>query len=342
MLDAIEDMLSDDAFSDTDLQRVDAAVKTARELKEWLSVNRAEAIYFQEQILKHMRKCFGPSGSLDSVVKRENVWGRYHHLRISPEYVDFWKTLLRLVGPGTTCDPILFQHISNHIFKVLIVKTFPLPDHSNPNEFVALTFEEANALRYVAGYVCVKLYKSLKKSSAPNSSDLCAGIGDMIEDDDNDDVTSAWVKAVDRGGLFKVNDRVYAFFLSMEYVARDFFRLKRATDIQAGVLSDLIARAVQDESIELNWAAIGVELAEEDKKSLLRMMIKEFITLRGFSFAGSYVEVYKQSIMQSLQKKRALRSKLNDSKKKKEKRPRELLLLLTLNNNCIIILLHYY
>ena len=89
------------------------------------------------------------------------MWGRYHRLRTSPEYIGFWKTLLTLVGPGATYDPMFFQHISHHIFKDLIAKTFPLPDQSDSTDkFVALTYEEENALRYVAGYVCVKRHQT--------------------------------------------------------------------------------------------------------------------------------------------------------------------------------------
>ena len=51
-------MLSDEAFELPDLERVDAAVKTARQVKQWLEVNRVEAVYFEEQILKHLHQCF--------------------------------------------------------------------------------------------------------------------------------------------------------------------------------------------------------------------------------------------------------------------------------------------
>ena len=47
---------------------------------------------------------------------------------------------------------------------------------------------------------------------------------------------------------------------------------------------------------------------------------KQYVTIHGFSFARSYVELYKQSIKQQLQKMWALRSKLSDSNKKKQKK----------------------
>ena len=217
--------------------------------------------------------------------------------------------------------PFFFQHVSHYIFTTLLKETFPLPSPESSVPSISLTFEEANALRYVAGYVCAKLYKKLKKSSAPNCKDLLAAIVDMMEDEDDDETTSAWVRAVDRGGLFKVNNRVYAFFVSMESVARNVLQLKNATDIQAGMISTkLVTTAMQDQDTLLQWSAIEIELADRDKSTLLHMIVTEYITLRGFSFAGSYVELYKQSIMQSLQKKRSLRSKLNDTDKKKGKK----------------------
>ena len=62
--------------------------------------------------------------------------------------------------------PILHSfsmHVSHHIFTSLLKDTFPLPEDSSAgtrSDF--LSFEDKNAIRYVAGSVCTKLYKKLK------------------------------------------------------------------------------------------------------------------------------------------------------------------------------------
>lgn len=46
MLDAIDDMLSDEAFKDADLERVSRC--SSDNCKEWAKINRVEAVYFEE------------------------------------------------------------------------------------------------------------------------------------------------------------------------------------------------------------------------------------------------------------------------------------------------------
>ena len=42
---------------------------------------------------------------------------------------------------------------------------------------------------------------------------------------------------------------------------------------------------------KLQWSAISIELNELDSASLMRMIIERWVTIRGFSFAGAYIEI---------------------------------------------------
>lgn len=215
------------------------------------------------------------------------------------------KVFLTVVGCKTTEDPVFSQHISHNIFVQSMKETFPLPDSCGISEtyYKSLALEEINAIRYVAGYVCSKLYKKLKKSSAANKDDLCQGIVDMMEDEmDEGDASSSWTDINDRGGLFKVGDMAYAFFVSVELVARKYYQLKKAGDLQPGVKDLLVTSALEDDDVQLQWSSIGVELSEKDQGTLLHMIINLWMNIRGFSFAGAYVEIYKQATKKSLQK----------------------------------------
>ena len=133
------------------------------------------------------------------------------------------------------------------------------------------------------------------------------GIEDMMQDEfDEAEESTTWIHLIDRGGLFKVNDTVYAFFVSIELVVRRFFQLKKVTELHAGMKDTLVASVLQDDDVELNWSMISVELEENDRHTLMNMLINEWINIRGFSFAGSYVEIYKQATKKSLQKSKAL------------------------------------
>ena len=109
---------------------------------------------------------------------------------------------------------------------------------------------------------------------------------------------------------------VYAFFVSIELVVRRFYQLKKATELQPGMKDVIVASVLQDDDVELQWSLLSLELEEKDRLKLMNMIINDWINIRGFSFAGSYIELYKQATKKSLQKSKPLRAKLSDTKKK--------------------------
>lgn len=310
----MKNLLEDDAFK-LDTERIKATMEVARKVEMWVKRHTTESAYFQEQLLKQMNKCI--RSGISSVLKREKVWEKFHSVRTSKEYINFWKVFLKVVG--CEADPAFYQHISQHIFTSLLKETFLVSDTPSTCDAAAsLDFDEISAIRYVAGYVCLKAYKKLKKMG---NNDLCQGIEDMMQDEfDEADESTAWIDLIDRGGLFKVNDRVYSFFVSIELVVRRYFQLKKATEMQAGMKDTLVASMLQDDYVELQWSMISVELDEKNRCTLMSMLINHWINIRGFSFAGSYVEIYKQANKKALQKSKALRTKLSNTKKKKKKK----------------------
>ena len=59
-------------------------------------------------------------------------------------------------------------------------------------------------------------------------------------------------------------------------------------------------------------ATVGVELPEADRETLLGKVVNIYVTQRGFLFAATYLEMYKQwkKKKQFLQKRRPLRGKV--------------------------------
>ena len=74
---------------------------------------------------------------------------------------------------------------------------------------------------------------------------------------------------------------------------------------------------MKSDSVMMQWELVGVELERERSEILLKLIVNEWITLRGFSFATGLVELYKQANRQSLQKSKGLKSKLSTKKKDK-------------------------
>ena len=100
-----------------------------------------------------------------------------------------------------------------------LIKTYrPTPgsdacSHSSTMSPLPLTYEEKNALRFIAGYVSRKIYKKVQESFHP------ACIKEMIRgcsEHDSDDNTYAWPKTINRGGLWHVNQELYVLFKLIE------------------------------------------------------------------------------------------------------------------------------
>ncbi len=314
LLEALNTLLHDDAFVKLDTKRINAAVKLAKKLKEWIPLNVVNVLFFEAELLKHFKRCSGEG--MGNKEEREQCLVRYHKLRSSTVFKNLWKVFLSPLGDNSIHidDPIFFQYITRKVFNSYITQTFPIASNSSTAEILfALTFEESNALRYVAGYVCFNLYQKVIRSSNQKKEDLLLGIKDMIDDDDdhdNTDSSSSWVNAVDRGGLVHVHDTVHKFFINVERVVRRYFTIKKSSELQAGIKKNIMESILSDNGVHTSWSAIGIELQPEDGDTLLRMIADLFVTIRGFSFAGAYIELYKQSTKKSLQRSKALRTKL--------------------------------
>lgn len=78
---------------------------------------------------------------------------------------------------------MLYQRISNIIFEELIKRHFTIEQVEQPT-VSAFTYEETNALRYVAGYVCRKLKKKIEASKHPSKGDLLLCLMELCDEDD--------------------------------------------------------------------------------------------------------------------------------------------------------------
>ena len=58
------------------------------------------------------------------------------------------------------------------------------------------------------------------------------------------------------------------------------------------------------------WDIIAAEMEEEVSTAVLNKLIELYVTVRGFAFATSCLELYKQAYQTTLQKKKALRREI--------------------------------
>ena len=68
--------------------------------------------------------------------------------------------------------------------------------------------------------------------------------------------------------------------------------------------ADTIEDLYKDDNIQFEWCMLSTNIEEETaSQELLRKIIELWLTIRGFSSAGAYVEQYKQCTKLSTKKK---------------------------------------
>ena len=150
-------------------------------------------------------------------LKQEKMWGEYHKLRTSKDFAAKWELFLSHLE-NTEMPPCaaFIQHITHEVFKKMIQVEYPLPAPTN-KALPLLTDIEVNALRYVAGYVCRTLHDRLKSSNVGGKEVMVIYLSDL----NGSDRSGEWINAINRGGLWQVNEEVFQTFMIIEEIVRE-------------------------------------------------------------------------------------------------------------------------
>ena len=148
--------------------------EVANKLLQWMKDprNKPVAKEFSTAIIRHLEKCISPSDQLKTMqTRRERMWSNYHTFRCSSEYILVWKTLLSN-NLQATSHPIFWQCIGDKLFKRIIKDTASTSSEvaAADKEAPTISHQEANALRYAAGYIPRAVGKKLKKSTDPQKA----------------------------------------------------------------------------------------------------------------------------------------------------------------------------
>jgi len=136
---------------------------------------------------------------------------------------------------------------------------------------------------------------------------LC--LSDLNGGDKNDaENTDEWVRAVNRGGLWKVTDKAYQLFLIMENELRNKFRLHSVSDESR---REMVESLLTNDDLLFQWCFCATDLQQDTTNTLLKQIVELFLTVHGHGFASSLLEVYKNITKKHLSKKKALRTELN-------------------------------
>ena len=125
---------------------------------------------------------------------------------------------------------------------------------------------------------------------------------DLCDEDEMVSKSADWVHAVHRGGLVHVSENTYMLFERMELLVRSVFNANTVRRMSEGVKKHLHDTIIADEDIAFHWCMLTVEVEEAEGAVLLGMIADLYITIRGFSFSKSLMEMYKQEAKKCTQK----------------------------------------
>ena len=261
------------------------------------------------------------------------MWGQYHALRTSDTFTSLWALLLK--EAGIKLLPTLYQHLTDLIFKEMIKLYFPVEAQPSSSKAAASVniYEEANAVRYVAGFVCRAVRKEINRCASPLKQQLLLSTWELLEDQDIDTDSSDscdedsntpsrhckessrdWIKAVDRGGLLHVTDDTYLTFSYMEAAVQRHLTISNMKVISEVNLKQLVDVVIADEEVQFQWCIVSTDMSEEVASELLRRIVSMWVTIRGHSFSKCYMEMYKQQEKKITGRSKGLRKELFTSK----------------------------
>ena len=123
--------------------------------------------------------------------------------------------------------------------------------------------------------------------------------------------SQTWVNSVDRGGLTKITDEAYQLFYAIKVVVRQFFNVEKTNEMDESFRKRILDNILISDEVLFSWCFIADSSLEDVvSEKCLSLIASKWITIRGFSFANSMMELYKRHFKKGTAKSKSLRSTL--------------------------------
>ena len=146
-----------------------------------------------------------------------------------------------------------------------------------------------------------------------NDEDIKIALQDLIDEDCNEEpeVSEEWTGSMDRGGLLYINNQTYQFICAVEYVVRREMTVKKAHEMDEEFKTRVKKAIEDDDDVQFTWMLAAIEMSDTVAERIFNYIISKWITIRGFSFAESILEMYKISAKQGTEKSKRLRHNIS-------------------------------
>ena len=253
--------------------------------------------------------------------KRGKLWSAFHTLRTSDTMTSLWKVLISSLGIVVD-DPLLEQTVYQEVFERCVRDYFSGTHHPRVGDEdedmdVTLSADEMNVIRYVDGYVARTLLKKYEKKDGEMHSQFITCLGEMAVEGEGEDMltyTRNWFELVNRGGLYPINDVTFSLFANIEICVRSLLpkHIIKSNSDKETFKANVHDKVFKNDEVQFHWALLSQDIdSPEDAETLLQDIISLWVTVRGFSMAASWMEVYKSNEKKNTQKSTGLRKSIS-------------------------------
>ena len=154
-------------------------------------------------------------------------------------------------------------------------------------------------------YTFRKVYSSIDLSTHPQKDVMMCLLMELVGDGVSSSSESEGM--INRGGLWTINDQAYDIFLIMEEEIRRKYTLASNKQWCASTCSEAILR---NNDLRFQWCIVAAAIEHDSSELLLQKIVNLYVTVRGFAFATSCLEMFKHAQHKTMKKTRSLRSEL--------------------------------
>lgn len=276
---------------------------------------------FAISLLRTLQQCVRATHASDARC-REKSYVAFYQAQLG-SIPDLWIKVHRDLSLPPP-DPLWPQTTSRLMFEDMLVETLKgkhlqgrvpaLKEHQQ----LHMAADQENVLRYAAGFVPYKLLRKYKQKDTEEAGAIVDCLVEMAvsgEDSSFLEYTAEWTKAINRGGLFEVNNVSYLFFRAMEGQVSTMLRTLTIGSTVSE--ADVLASVCSNEDVLFHWDLLTGALNTETGSILLQEFAQLWLTIRAHAYTRMVLEEHKHDKQVTTAKAKALRASLKKSDSKK-------------------------
>ena len=255
----------------------------------------SEMVNFEESVTKEIKHLLYGTGKANKRRMKLSVfWKNFHALRLSPSIQSAWHACVTSLSLPEAAEHMTLQVILKRLIGKTIQATTAVSPEPKAQE---LTRREENVIRYMCGYVVLKIKKKFTICSEFVDS-LQTGF-DFIGVESLQDYTKVWTEQVERGGLYHVHDNFFNLVIGIEHVCRKYLN----TNITPGdnLISRIKSDCLQSTHITQLWSDVA-SFSTIPQNEVLSYICCLWSTIRVYAFARKWTDLLTKSHAKSIRK----------------------------------------